>query len=150
MPSSVSSENHQVPVYNKCTNSQLTYLKDVIADVIYMNNGWVSITDLGAQHCPELGWPSHQYYLMSVKDSPLHPKLHITQLWVVDKFWINPGASREWSVLDALDWFPAKTSWEDVCKEQRSSLILEDQEMPVSWFEKLSEVSTISRMSRCK
>jgi hypothetical protein len=118
--------NHKVPVYNKCMISQQTYLKYVIADVIYVNNGWVSITDLGAQHCPELRWPRHQYDLMSIKDSPLHPKLHITQLWIVDKFWIYPGASREWGVLDALDWFPTKTSWKDVCKQQRSSLVLED------------------------
>jgi len=46
---------HQVPTYYKCLNSLLTYLKDVIADIIDVNDGWVPITKLGAKHCPEPG-----------------------------------------------------------------------------------------------
>jgi len=80
-----------------------TYLKDVIADIIDMNNGWVAITELRAEHCPEPGRPCNQHNLVSIKDSPLHPKLHITQLWVIHKFWINPSPSRERSVPNILD-----------------------------------------------
>lgn len=43
-----------ISVYYTHLNSHLTYLKDVIPDVIDMNDGWVPITDLGAEHCPEL------------------------------------------------------------------------------------------------
>lgn len=123
------------PNHNKVQISQsiLTYLKDVIADVIDMNDGWVPITELRAEHCPEPGWPCHQDNLVSIKDSPLHPKLHITQLWVVHKFWINPSPSREWSVSDILDWLPAKTCWENVCKEQCCSFILEYQKLQCHW-----------------
>lgn len=86
-----------------------TDLKDVVADVVDLNNGRVALAQLGTEHASEPRGGCDKHYLVSVEHSTLHTELDITQLCVVNELGVNPGATTERRVSDTLDWLPTKT-----------------------------------------
>ena len=79
----------------------------MIADVIDLNDRWVALAELGAEHAPKPRRRGDQHYLVSVENSPLDPELNVRELRVVHKLGIDSCSTVQGRIPDRTDGFPA-------------------------------------------
>lgn len=104
-----------IVLYKKCHTGMkqgsviITYLKNIISDIMNLDNRWISFTKFWAQHLLESWWSIYQYDLVSIKYSTLHPELDIRKLRVVYKFGINSCSSWDCGITNFFYSFFAVT-----------------------------------------
>lgn len=107
----------------------LSYLEDVVSDIVNLDDGWTTLAELGAEHGLKAWTGGHQHDLVSVEKATLDAELHVAQLGVVHELGVNPRASRgqQRRIPDLLDVLPAVARGEDVREQQRGALLLQDE-----------------------
>lgn len=80
----------------------------MISDIINLHGRQSTFAELTAQHSPQPRTRSDQYNFMCIKQPPFYPKCHVTKLWIVDVFGIDPGACRgsRHALFNWFYWFP--------------------------------------------